>query len=429
MLRKPINFKWEARPISPWTVAIALCFLATRSKSGLGKFSQCMQRQTENKCHCTYTYLWSNKVRKKMLLPWSFRHQKIIFNWSRTCTTEIQGTQLYGNNIATSQQEIVKAVLVEGRQIYKALCSLFWKYKVHSLVCSMTGWKWPVKLLNIQLKIQLYYSHNFDQIRAGKTTIKDMNRANRHMRMKETGQYRTPSGCGTGRCGTSLWLKENHAGLAARHKRQQPEALLTTIGRTADERGGDAHLSILLWYPQIDPSPAEWGISAQAHQKELQLPEWPPAQPEMGQQVRRAAVFPQLAISKHRQCHWNATKNWGGRGRWSQLKSLPTQGNLLLLIRHYPSPLLLSRKGDSPNSPVTLERNRSSNKPGEIGNSTNRAGSSVTYSIQTVCTHILNQDGQHSLQPQPQPRRVESYRSFALGVNTLLSFSYLFQFG
>lgn len=65
MLRKLINFKWEARPITPGTVVTALCFLATRSKSGLGKFSQCMQRQTANKCHCPYAYLWSNKVEKK----------------------------------------------------------------------------------------------------------------------------------------------------------------------------------------------------------------------------------------------------------------------------------------------------------------------------------------------------------------------------
>lgn len=284
MLRKLINFKWEARPITPGTVVTALCFLATRSKSGLGKFSQCIQRQTANKCHCPYAYLWSNKVEKKMLLPWSFRHQKIIFNWSRTYTTEVQGIPPYGQTIAMSQLEIVKAILLEGRGIYKALWrSLFWKYEGHSSVYSMTDWKWPMKLLNIQLKIQLNCSHNFAQIRVGKTTIIEMNRANGHMGIKENSQHRTPLGCGTGRL--CLWLKENHAGLAASHEKQQPEPVLHTAGPTAGERGGDAHGSILLWCHQLDTSPAEWGISSQAHQKELQLLEWPPAEPETGQQL------------------------------------------------------------------------------------------------------------------------------------------------
>lgn len=124
-----------------------------------------------------------------------------------------------------------------------------------------------MKLLNIQLKIQLNYSHNFAQMRVGKTTIIEMNRANGHKGMKETSQHRTPLGCGTGRL--CLWLKENRAGLAASHEKEQPEPVLPT----ADERGGDAHRSILLWCHQPDTSPAEWGISSQAHQKELQLPE------------------------------------------------------------------------------------------------------------------------------------------------------------
>lgn len=154
-----------------------------------------------------------------MLLPWSFRHQKIIFNWSRTYTTEIQGIPPYGYTIAMSQLEIVKAILLEGRGIYKALWRpLFWKYKGHSSVYSMTDWKWPMKLLNIQLKIQLNYSHNFAQMRVGKTTIIEMNGANGHMGMKETSQHRTPLGCGTGRL--CLWLKENHAGLAASHEKE-----------------------------------------------------------------------------------------------------------------------------------------------------------------------------------------------------------------
>lgn len=92
-----------------------------------------------------------------------------------------------------------------------------------------------MKLLNIQLKIQLNYSHNFAQMQVGKITIIEMNGANRHMGMKETSQHRTPLGCGTGRL--CLWLKENRAGLAASHEKEQPEPVLPTAGHTADERG------------------------------------------------------------------------------------------------------------------------------------------------------------------------------------------------
>lgn len=219
-----------------------------------------------------------------------------------------------------------------------------WKYEGHSLVYSMADWKWPVKLLNIQLKIQLNYSYNFAQIRVGKITIID--RANGHLGMKGTGQHRAPLGCGA-----FLWLKENHAGLAASHEcksfptheKQQPEAVLPIAGWSADERGGDAHLSTLLWCHQLDPSPAEWAISSQAHQKELELPEWPSAQPEMEQQLCRAGVFPQVAIPKHRQ--WNATEHWRGWRRWIQQKSFRIQGNLLLLIKHYSFPPALIQKG------------------------------------------------------------------------------------
>lgn len=45
-------------------------------------------------------------------------------------------------------------------------------------------------------------------------------------------------------------------------------------------------------------------------------------------------------------------------------------------------------KGDSPNSPMALVRNRSSRKHGEAGSCTNKAGPSVTHSIQTACVHI-----------------------------------------
>lgn len=62
---------------------------------------------------------------------------------------------------------------------------------------SVMDWKWPLKLLNIQLKIQLIYSHNHAWMRAGKTTITCRNRAHWHTWMKETSQHRTPLGCGT----------------------------------------------------------------------------------------------------------------------------------------------------------------------------------------------------------------------------------------
>lgn len=158
-----------------------------------------------------------------------------------------------------------------------------------------------------------------------------------------------------------------------------------------------------------------------------QLPKWPSAQPEMGQQLHRAGVFPLLEISKHRQCHWNAAKQWSGWGRWIQQKSLPSQGNLLLLIRHYPFPPPLIQKGRF-SKELSDSRNRSCNKNGEVGSSTSRAGCSVTIADrQNVHTLWARMDSTGCR--QPQARRAESCSSFPLEAGTLLSFSYLFQFG
>lgn len=273
----------------------------------------------------------------------------------------------------------------------------------------MTDWKWSVKLLNIQLKIQLNYSHNFAQIRVGKSTIIDTSRANSPWEWRtlaSTGHLQ-----GMGLAGVGLPFDWRKTMLDWQQATRTAARGCTTYCRMHCrwERGWctSPHIALV---PPAWPKPCRMGHFFQAHQKELQLPEW---------------LQHTLAVSKHRQCHWNATKNWGGGWeRWIQQKSLPTQGNLLLLIRHYPFTPPLFRKGDSPNHPVRLERNRSSNKHGEVGSSTNRAGSSVTHSMQTV-----NQDGQHRLQLQPQARRAESYRSFTLEVFTLLSFSHLFPFG
>lgn len=56
----------------------------------------------------------------------------------------------------------------------------------------------------------------------------------------------------------------------------------------------------LLWCHKLDTAPADQNISSQAHQKKLQLPKRPTAQPKVGQWLGRAGVFPALTISEYR---------------------------------------------------------------------------------------------------------------------------------
>lgn len=261
MLRKMINSKWEARPIPPWTAETALSFLATRSKSGLGNsVSTCKDRQQTSVIALMHIFE-QIKGRGGKLLPWSFRHQKVIFNWSRTYTTEIQGIQPYCCPIATSQLETVKAILLEGRGIYSTLwTALFWKYDTGSVWCMQRQWEWPVKLLNIQLKIQLNYSHNFAQIRVGKTTITDTNRANC------TWEWRTLASTGhlqaVGLAGEGLSFDWRKTMLdwqqAMRSSSQRLHCLLQGV---LQMRGGDAPLSTLLWLTHLPawPKPCRTG--------------------------------------------------------------------------------------------------------------------------------------------------------------------------
>lgn len=65
--RKLISFKWEAKPTTPQ----ARCFLPTRSKPGVGKFSRHTQRHTANKYElwCTYHWgSWTSSIQLKIQL-------------------------------------------------------------------------------------------------------------------------------------------------------------------------------------------------------------------------------------------------------------------------------------------------------------------------------------------------------------------------
>ena len=151
-------------------------------------------------------------------------------------------------------------------------------------------WERPLKLLNIQLKIQLTYSRNDARIGVGKTTIICRNRACWHTWMKETSQHRTPLGCRTQGYRQAVHLvggKPRRSG--GKPWEEAAAGGFTTYWEMDCMWERMMHISpywFLLWCYQLDTTPAERNISSQAHQKKLQLPKRPLATAQNGTTAR-----------------------------------------------------------------------------------------------------------------------------------------------